>query len=130
MKQFFERLSLVLWNSLFGRRRLPAITTPGLIVGFRVVDEAVTSVKLAIPLQRRAMHLALLGRTGTGKSSLLRWFCEQDIRSRRGFLVFDIHGELTPALLSIIAAEERRLKSDLSEQVIVSSPPTQSSRSG
>jgi hypothetical protein len=121
MKQFFERLSLLLWNSLFGRRRVPEFT-PGLMVGFRVVDEAITSSKLAIPSQRRAMHLALLGRTGTGKSSLLRWFCEQDIRSRRGFLVFDIHGELTPALLSTIAAEERRLKSDLSEQVIVVGP--------
>lgn len=121
MKRFFERLTVLLWNLMSGRRRLPAVAA-GLFLGSRIIEEAVTGAKVTIPLARRAMHVALLGRTGTGKSSLIRLFCEQDIRSRLGILVFDIHGELTPALLSVIAAEERRSKTDLSERVIVINP--------
>lgn len=127
MRDFFEKLVARLWNRVASRRRnLPLAT--GLLVGFRIVDEAVTSGKVAIPHSRRATHIAILGRTGTGKSSLIRSFCEQDIRAGRGFFIFDIHGELTPAVLSLIAAEEDRLNLDLSEGVIVIDPvdPTHS----
>jgi hypothetical protein len=121
MKQFFEKITVALWNLMLGRRRLPVIAA-GLILGSRIVDEVLTGSKVVIPPQRRAMHIVLLGRTGTGKSSLLRWLCEQDVWSGSGLLAFDIHGELTPALLSSIAAEERKSKVDLSERVIVINP--------
>jgi DNA helicase HerA-like ATPase len=121
MRRLLEKLIVRLWNrTVAGRRRLPVAT--GLLLGFRVVDEAVTGSKVTIPHSRRATHIALLGRTGTGKSSLIRWFCEQDIKAGRGFFVFDIHGELTPALLALIAAEEQRLHADLSDKVIVVDP--------
>lgn len=121
MKDFLEKLIARLWNrAASGRRLLPLAT--GLLVGFRVVDEVLTSSKVTIPHSRRATHIAILGRTGTGKSSLIRLFCEQDIRAGRGFFVFDVHGELTPAVLSLIAAEEDRLNLDLSEGVIVIDP--------
>ena len=121
MNWFLQKLIARIWNGATRRRSRRPIAT-GLLVGNRVVDEAVTASKVTIPHSRRAMHVALLGRTGTGKSSLLRWFCEQDIRAGRGFLVFDIHGELTPVILSLIVSEERRLKADLSERVIVIDP--------
>jgi hypothetical protein len=121
MKSFLERLTAFFWNRIVGRRQ-GVSSTSGLTLGARVLDETVTASKVTIPLQRRAMHVALLGRTGTGKSSLLRWFCEQDIKSSRGFFIFDIHGELTPAVLSLVAAEERRLNADLSDKVIVVDP--------
>lgn len=121
MRHFLEKLIARLWNrTVAGRRRLPLAT--GLLLGLRVVDEAVTASKVTIPHSRRAMHLALLGRTGTGKSSLIRWFCEQDVKAGRGFFIFDIHGELSPAVLSLIAAEERRTGADLSDRVIVIDP--------
>lgn len=121
MKQLFERLTARMWNRIASRRRRSAAAS-GLLIGSRVVDEALTTTRVTIPHSRRAMHIALLGRTGTGKSSLLRWFCEQDIKAGRGFFVFDIHGELTPAILSLIAAEERRLGADFSERIIVIDP--------
>lgn len=121
MKRLFEKFMASFWNCIAGRHR-PSPLAVGLLLGSRVVDEAVTASRVVIPYSRRAMHIALLGRTGTGKSSLLRSFCEQDIRAGRGFFAFDIHGELTPSLLSFIAAEERRLKTDLSERVIVIDP--------
>lgn len=121
MRDFIEKLIARFWNrAASGHRRLPAAA--GLFLGWRVVDEAVTRSKVTVPHVRRATHMALLGRTGTGKSSLIRWFCEQDIRADRGFFVFDIHGELTPAVLSLIMAEEHQRKQDLSDRVIVIDP--------
>ena len=121
MKKFLERLVARLWNRAAARRRrMPAAS--GLSLGWRVVDETVTRSKVTVPHARRATHVALLGRTGTGKSSLIRWFCEQDIQAGRGFLAFDMHGELTPALLSLIAAQEQAQGKDLSSKVIVLDP--------
>jgi hypothetical protein len=68
------------------------------------------------------MHLAVLGKTGTGKSSLLRHFMQQDIAEDRGFLVLDIHGELTPFILRTINARERAEHRHLSDKLIVVSP--------
>lgn len=120
MKHLYEKLVSKLWNRTFGSPRVVANT--GLLVGRRVVDESLTGMNLVIPHGRRPMHIAMLGRTGTGKSSLLRSFCEQDVKARRGFFIFDIHGELTPHLLSFIAAEERQCSVDLSGNVIVIDP--------
>jgi Cdc6-like AAA superfamily ATPase len=46
---------------------------------------------------RRAMHIAVLGKTGTGKSSFLRYL-SQHVETNRGFLYFDLHGDGTPFL--------------------------------
>lgn len=121
MKRLLEKLVARIWNRISGGRARKAVSA-GLLLGNRIVDEAATPTRVVIPQQRRAMHIALLGRTGTGKSSLLRSFCEQDIEAGQGILVFDIHGELTPALLSVIAREEQRTRTDLSERVIVVNP--------
>lgn len=121
MKHFFEKLTTLLWNRIVGRKRRMAFAL-GLTLGNRVSDEVITSTKVTIPHSRRAAHVALLGRTGTGKSSLIRSFCHEGITASQGFLVFDLHGELTPALLSIIAAQGRKWNTDLSDRVIVVDP--------
>lgn len=71
---------------------------------------------------RRAMHIAVLGKTGTGKSSFLRYLSQQDIEADRGFLYFDLHGDATPFLLQTISARERRLHRHLSDKLIVIEP--------
>lgn len=71
---------------------------------------------------RRAMHIAVLGKTGTGKSSFLRYLSQQDIEADRGFLYFDLHGDATPFLLQAISARERRLHRHLSDKLIVIEP--------
>jgi Helicase HerA, central domain len=121
MKRFFEKLVARLWNLTATRRRKLPLAT-GLMMGLRVVDEVVTHSKVTIPHSRRATHTVIVGRTGTGKSSLILSFCRQDIEAGRGLFIFDIHGELTPAVLSLIAAQERRLNADLSDKVIVIDP--------
>jgi hypothetical protein len=77
---------------------------------------------LTLPQARRPEHLAVLGKTGTGKSSLLQFLCGQDIRADRSFIFFDLHGDATPALARLVAAEEERRGQDLSERLIIFDP--------
>jgi hypothetical protein len=91
-------------------------------LGARVTEEQVTNRKVGISQTRRTMHVALLGKTGSGKSSLLKFLCLQDIEAGRGFLFFDLHGDATPFLLQAIAAEEWRRQEHLSDRLIVISP--------
>jgi hypothetical protein len=91
-------------------------------VGLQVHDEQATRLHLTIPNNRRAEHIGILGKTGTGKSSLLRFLLKQDIEAGRGFACFDLHGDLTAFLLGTIAAQERALKRDLSDKLIIVEP--------
>jgi hypothetical protein len=77
---------------------------------------------VTVPQARRPEHLAILGKTGTGKSSLLQYLCEQDIRADRSFIFFDLHGDATPALARLVAAEEKRRGKDMSERFIIFDP--------
>ena len=67
-------------------------------------------------------HVVVLGKTGSGKSYLLRHMCEQDIEKDRGFVYFDLHGDATPFLLRRINARERREHRHLSDKTIVIDP--------
>jgi hypothetical protein len=108
------------WNrmSRLGQRDL----TGGLLLGNLVIDGRVSKKPFYIPQRTRAEHMVIQGKTGTGKSFLLRHMCLADIRSGRGFLFFDHHGDTTPFLLSAIAAEEQRAGKDLSDRLIVIDP--------
>lgn len=91
-------------------------------LGALVLDGQTTETPMIIPQIKRAEHMAILGRTGTGKSSLLRFLASQDIASGRGFLFFDLHGDATPTLLSLLAQQEQRSRQDISAKVIVIEP--------
>jgi hypothetical protein len=91
-------------------------------IGLQVRDEQATRTYLTIPNERRAEHIGVLGKTGTGKSSLLRFLLQQDIAAGRGFVCFDLHGDLTAFLLATIAAQERAFKLDLSDRLVVVEP--------
>jgi hypothetical protein len=68
------------------------------------------------------MHAAILGLTGSGKSSALRYWSQQDIAADRGFLYFDLHGDATPFLLATINARERRERRHLSDKLVLIEP--------
>ena len=78
--------------------------------------------RYASPIAFRSQHLAILGRTGTGKSSLIQHLVRQDIAEDRGFVLFDLHGELTPDILRVIAQQQRERKTNLSHRVLVIDP--------
>jgi energy-coupling factor transporter ATP-binding protein EcfA2 len=106
-------------KNLFWRKTRPK---GNLDLGLRVFDGEVTRRHAYIGAERRTMHAALLGKSGSGKSSLLRHFSEQDITADRGFVYFDLHGDATPFLLRTIAARERKLRRHLSDKLVVVAP--------
>lgn len=104
---------------LSGRIHPPHELRLGFIVRHSILR---TDLAITLPDHRRPEHLAVLGKTGTGKSSLLRYLCEQDIRANRSFVFFDLHGDATPTLARLIAAEEERRGEDLSGRFVVFDP--------
>ena len=66
--------------------------------------------------------MAVGGKTGQGKSFLIRNFLRQDIEGGTGFLLADLHGDLVPYALAAVGAHERRTNRDLSSRLIVVDP--------
>ncbi|MGC1685619.1 MAG: type IV secretion system DNA-binding domain-containing protein [Candidatus Acidiferrales bacterium] len=124
MKRFFKEFTTFLRNYGVSRRR-DTQQQWGINLGFRVRDEQATRSQITIPNDRRAEAVAILGKTGTGKSSLLRYLAKQDIAAGRGFVYFDLHGDATKFLLATIAEQERATKRDLSDKLIVVEPADQ-----
>jgi len=120
MNALLEIIIANLWNHLtrLFKRRL----TGGLVLGKIVADGRVTKLKYLLPQLKRAEHLVILGKTGQGKSFLILFLCLQDLRSGRGFVIFDPHGSLIPLILRAIAFEEKQTHKDLSNKVIVIEP--------
>jgi energy-coupling factor transporter ATP-binding protein EcfA2 len=121
MLDFIEKLVISLWNRIQGRRRVKP-EGHGVTLGYQVVEEAVTQRRLSLSQTRRTMHVAVLGKTGSGKSSLLRFMAQQDIEAGRGMIYFDLHGDAAPFLLSVIAAQETKLGQQLHERLIYIAP--------
>jgi hypothetical protein len=121
MAHIIENLIASLWNRTVSDASGSA-KVPGLDLGALVRDGQTSRARAVIPHSKRAEHLAVLGKTGTGKSSLLRYLSLQDIRSDRGFFHFDLHGDTTPWLLGLLAAEEQKRNCDLSDRVILVEP--------
>jgi len=123
MKNFLERKFARFWNRRASDRSLAPTSRGMLDIGTRVVDgEPVVGSHVGILQNRRPEHLALLGKTGTGKSYLVRHLASQDVNASRGFIFFDLHGDVTPFLLKAIAMRERVLRQDLSDRLIVIDP--------
>jgi hypothetical protein len=121
MLHHLEQFLASLWNRIQGRH--PANRNgQGVTLGLRVVEESVTREPLKLSTTRRATHIAVLGKTGSGKSSLLRFLAQQDIEAGRGILYFDLHGDAAPFLLGVIAAHEMKLGRELHDRLIYIAP--------
>lgn len=55
----------------------------------------------------RRSHLYVVGKTGTGKSSLLEMMARQDVIAGNGFALFDPHGDLAERLYAWIPESKR-----------------------
>jgi predicted amidohydrolase len=55
-------------------------------------------VDVTLDESARSRHLYVIGRTGTGKTNLLKELCRQDILAGRGLAVVDPHGDLVDYL--------------------------------
>ena len=61
-----------------------------------------------IQLPDRLFHMYLLGKTGTGKSSMLRTMISQDIQNQEGLCLLDPHGDLAESVVARVPAERKR----------------------
>ena len=119
MKHLFEQLIVRAWNAA---SRPPRSHQPGVSLGAIISESGAPVRPFVVPHGQRASHIGVIGKTGTGKSSLLRHLSAQDIRHDVGFVHIDLHGETTPYMLRLLAAEERRRGTDLSDRVVVVEP--------
>src|SRR5438093_4528948 len=71
--------------------------------------------RFGIKRRDRRHHMYLVGKTGMGKSTLLRTLIVSDLRAGNGLALIDPHGDLADQVLSCIA-ESRR------EELIVFDP--------
>lgn len=55
----------------------------------------------------RRSHMYVIGKTGTGKSTLLKSMVLQDIAAGRGLALLDPHGDLTAEILALAPSEHR-----------------------
>src|SRR5205809_2489365 len=55
----------------------------------------------------RRAHMYLIGKTGTGKSTLLETMIAQDVRDGQGLALLDPHGDLAERVLGGVPAERR-----------------------
>ena len=117
-----EKLLAATWNRLVASGRRDTETVSRLDLGFLVIDGEVARARAYLPDAKRCEHVAILGKTGQGKSFFLRHLAGQDVPRDRGFVFFDLHGDTMPFLLRLIAAEERKRGADLSEKLIVIEP--------
>lgn len=122
MLHYLEQLASSLWNHIDGRRKARNQYGGGTAVGFAVVDDEPTRRSLRLSHARRMMHIAIFGKTGTGKSSLIKHLALQDIEAGRGAIIFDLHGDTTPFILGAIAAAEWKRREHLSDRLTVVSP--------
>jgi energy-coupling factor transporter ATP-binding protein EcfA2 len=120
--RFFEQRIAAIWNRLIGRRREARFQGGSLDLGFRVVDDETTKRHVTLTSQDRMRHVVVLGKTGSGKSYLLRHMSQQDVEKDRGFIYFDLHGDATPFLMQTINARERRERRHLSDKLVLIDP--------
>jgi hypothetical protein len=120
MTSFIENLAAGLWNAL--QRTTPERRDLGLLLGHQIIEEQFTSKPIVLPDSVLLEHIWIVGTTGSGKTTLIRYSAQENIRRRRGIVYFDLHGDSVPILLSTIAEEEQRSGEDLSRRLILIQP--------
>src|SRR3984893_18786500 len=55
----------------------------------------------------RLSHMYVIGKTGTGKSTLLETLAFQDIAQGRGMMLIDPHGDLAERIMGVIPPHRR-----------------------
>jgi len=75
-----------------------------------------------IPQKDRAIHLYVIGATGTGKTKFLEFLIQQDIEKRNGFGVIDPHGDLIEDIKGFLTLHYDPEDKNISERVIFIDP--------
>lgn len=96
-----ERLQTTEFTGLEPPAKFRSGAEPGSVVLGRVrfrTDERL----VGIDQESRRRHLYIVGATGAGKSTLLLNLINSDMQAGRGLTVFDVHGDLADAAVSLV----------------------------
>lgn len=74
---------------------------------FARVNHRAAGTAFGIRKRDRRYHMHVLGKTGVGKSTLLKTMILQDLRRGEGLALFDPHGDLALEVLELIPPERR-----------------------
>src|SRR5882724_2120855 len=66
-----------------------------------------SGVVFGIKQRDRLSHMLIIGKTGTGKSTLIETLIRQDLAAGRGFALIDPHGDLVELVWTSIAEHRR-----------------------
>src|SRR4051812_8424832 len=77
------------------------------ITYFATTDFRNETTPFGIKQKDRRAHMYILGKTGTGKSTLLETLIRQDLSNGHGLALLDPHGDLVEKVLSVIPEERR-----------------------
>jgi hypothetical protein len=100
---WIKYLLINLWNSLMDARA-PKLEG-GLPLGSLVIEDKITDRTYFLPTERRKVHIVLQGKSGSGKSFYIRHIAQHDIVAGRGFILFDLHGDLILPLLWFLVSK-------------------------
>ncbi len=64
--------------------------------------------EIGMTLEQRQKHTYIIGKTGTGKTTLLKGSIYQDMLNSKGLAVLDPHGDMFRELLSIVPENRRK----------------------
>lgn len=97
----------ILWNSALQVEAPKSVTNPesGIPIGINRFGSK--EKKVYFPRDSRTMHTAIIGKTGTGKSSIAHHLIDADIREGVGVCLIDPTGNLVSAVLQHSIPPER-----------------------
>jgi hypothetical protein len=78
------------------------------ITYFAETDSRGKHVKFGIKRADRQYHMAIVGRTGMGKSTLMETLMAADIRAGAGFALLDPHGDTAETIVRLIPPERTK----------------------
>ena len=81
---------------------------PDLDLIFGVNNYAGNKTAIGTTLEQRRKHTYIIGKTGTGKTTLLKSAIYQDMVNGKGLAVFDPHGDMFHELLEIVPKNRRQ----------------------
>jgi len=97
----FDHFLVWLLNAIQKKRKRPR--KPGDLVLGVSSDRNSSNPFVIFPAGLRNRHLHMVGLTGTGKSYFIEHLIRQDIKSKTGFVVFDVHGDLATNIIRYLA---------------------------
>jgi hypothetical protein len=100
---WIKLLPINIWNR-FMDARAPRLEG-GLPLGNLVIEDKVSEKQYFLPTERRKVHIVLQGKSGSGKSFYIRHIAQHDITAGRGFILFDLHGDLILPLLWFLVSK-------------------------